>query len=124
MLLPTFALLAAVQLAASLQTYKVPISMLTALLENEDCTLPKKFLVRAVVLWTPASNNKRSETFDFWYTNNGTSIDTMCHYNSTSVNVGPKGSTERYACENGNVEFIWERGTLTLIEKACPGSTA
>ncbi|KAL2260665.1 hypothetical protein VTK26DRAFT_5268 [Humicola hyalothermophila] len=127
MLLLTFTLLAAVhlQVAAALQTYQVPISMLTTILENGDCTLPKKFMVRAFVVWTPApGNDGGTTTLDFGYADNGTSIDTQCHYNSSSANVGPKGSAARYACENRNVEFIWQRGSLTLIERACPGSAA
>ncbi|KAK4230554.1 Alpha/Beta hydrolase protein [Podospora fimiseda] len=89
--------------------------------------MPESFAVQNLILWTPAADNPIKGIISFQYTNNGTGIDTPCHYNATSVNVGPDGLAERYACDNTVVQFIWQsqvgtNGSLTMIEKACPNS--
>lgn len=120
---PAVALLAAAYFAVAFPTYRVPIAMLSAALENDGCILPEDFAVHNFQIWSPAANNNRTATVDFAYSDDSTSMETNCHYNSTSVNVGPEGLTPRYACENDIVEFIWRNGTLTLVEKACPETT-
>jgi hypothetical protein len=116
------ALAAAAHLGAALPTYTIPLAMSKALAENEDCTLPEGFEVQNFQIWTPAPGNNRTSVINFGYRDNSTSIVTACHFNQTSVNVGPAGLTPRYACDNKIVEFIWQNGTLTLVEKACPQS--
>jgi hypothetical protein len=120
MLQRTISLLTVAYLAVALRTYNVPIAVSKALLDNDDCILPEDFAVKYFQIWTPAANNNRTTIIDFAYSDNSTSIETDCHYNSTSVNVGPEGLVPRYACDNDIVEFIWKNGTLTLVEKACP----
>ena len=90
-----------------------------------DCILPKHFVVHKFNIFVPLSKTTAEKAIiNFSYVNNGTSIYADCHYNQTSINVAPKGSTPRWACEDGRVQFIFnaERASLTLIEKACPGS--
>ncbi|KAK3995360.1 hypothetical protein QBC44DRAFT_320194 [Cladorrhinum sp. PSN332] len=122
-----FALMVVIPSVAAFPTYRMPAVMLKVFLENDDCIMPEDFTVQNLVLWLPAADNTNKGIINFQYTNNGTGIDSPCHYNSTSVNVAPEGLTERYACDDTNVQFIWQsqvgtNGSLTLIEKACPNS--
>lgn len=120
MLRLTTALVAAAHLAMAFPSYYVRLEMLKAVVDNDDCILPQSFAVHNFQIWSPAADNNRSAIIDFGYSDKSTSIETSCHYNSTSANVGPQGLDPRYACDNGVVEFMWQNGTLVLIEKACP----
>ncbi|KAK3337469.1 hypothetical protein B0T19DRAFT_74287 [Cercophora scortea] len=122
-----FALVAAIPLAASLPakpTYRLPVAMLNVLSESDDCVLPVGFVVQNFQIWTPAPNNKQSINIDFELIDDSTGINTPCQFNETSVSSGPSGLTARYACDNPVVQFIWEDNVLTVIEKACPGSSS
>ena len=116
-------LLAALPLAISQPTYKLPKEFTKSLLATASCKLPEGFLVKNFQAWTPARGNNASSTVQFGYADNSTSIQTSCRYNSTSPNVGKPGLASRYACDDPLVEFIWNNGTLTVIETACPGKT-
>ncbi|KAK4240037.1 hypothetical protein C8A03DRAFT_13600 [Achaetomium macrosporum] len=120
MLRLVFALAAVAHLAAASPTYKIPSAMSEVLLESDGCILPEAFVVQDFYIWTPSAGNNSSEVINFDYADNSTSIKTKCHFNATSVNVGPEGLTPRYACDNTVVQFIWEDNRLTMIEKACP----
>ncbi|KAJ4297132.1 hypothetical protein N0V88_004050 [Collariella sp. IMI 366227] len=117
------ALAVAVQLAVAFPTYKIPKAMLKFALANSNCILPEAFVVDKFQIWTPAASNNRTDNIFFEYSDNSTSIETKCHFNETSVNVGPVGLAPRYACENNIVTFIWQNEALTMIEKACPNGS-
>jgi hypothetical protein len=107
--------------AAAFPMYLIPNSMLKASFDNKDCIFPKGFVIQGFQIWSPTkANNHTTTVIDFHYSDYSTKIETGCHYNSTSVNVGPEGLVARYACNNAIVQFIWQNGTLTLIERACP----
>lgn len=118
------ALVAAASIAAALPTYKIPIAFPKILLEDASCVLPQNFTVSGLQVWSPAANNSQALTINFQYANNMTDINTGCHLNGTSKNVGASGLAPRYACDNTIVEFIWQNNTLTLIEKACPWNSS
>jgi hypothetical protein len=111
---------AVAQLATAQPTYKIPLAMSKIVAEDDSCIMPESFVVQNFQIWTPAPGNNRSEIINFGYADNSTSITTQCHFNGSSVNVGPQGLAPRYACDDKTVEFIWQNGTLTLVEKACP----
>lgn len=114
-------LVAKVCLATAFSTYRIPLGMQHAV-TGSGCTLPNEFEIQNFMTWTPAEGNNRSAIIDFWFINDGTGIETPCHYNSTSVNSGPAGLVPRYSCDNGLVQFVWQDGTLAMVEKACPNS--
>jgi hypothetical protein len=121
MLRSVFTLAAAVaHLAAASPTYKIPLAMSKIMLESDGCILPEAFVIQNFYIWTPSAGNNSSQIINFDYADNSTSINTKCHFNATSVNVGSEGLAARYACDNTVVQFIWEDETLTMIEKACP----
>ena len=109
----------AANLAAAFPTSEAPTAI-KSILKSSFCILPDEFVVTNFQIWTPAAGNKRSPIIDFNYLDESTHLDTKCHYNETSVNVGPEGSAARYACELDWIHFIWEDDTLTMIEKVCP----
>ncbi|KAH6634358.1 hypothetical protein B0J18DRAFT_415965 [Chaetomium sp. MPI-SDFR-AT-0129] len=116
------ALVAAAQFAVALPKHKIPLPFSSSTHNVQFCVRPEEFVVKNFQIWTPKPGNNQSTTIDFDYADEKVMpyIITKCHFNETSVNVGPKGSTPRYACENKLVEFIWSEGTLTLIERVCP----
>jgi hypothetical protein len=109
-------------LALSMPTYTIPTAF-SRFAAADSCTYPEGFEIQNFTTWTPAPQNNASSTIDFGFFDKSTDIQTPCHYNSTSKNVGRPGLAARYACDNQIVEFIWQNGTLTLIETACPGAT-
>ncbi|KAK0657115.1 hypothetical protein B0T16DRAFT_52368 [Cercophora newfieldiana] len=98
--------------------YALPADFPKALLQT-DCYMPLNFSVIGLELWLPGPNNTNNFTADFQYIDLGTKITTSCHRNATSPNVGGEGHAERWACDVPTVEFIWQEGTLTVIEKTC-----
>jgi hypothetical protein len=117
------ALAAAAQLAVALTAYKVPLALSRV---AAFCVYPEEFVVKNFQIWTPATGNNRSAVINFDYTDDSVmpAIETKCHFNETSANVGAEGLAPRYACDNSLVEFIWQNGSLTMIERACPLETA
>ncbi|KAK3329394.1 hypothetical protein B0H66DRAFT_596978 [Apodospora peruviana] len=113
------ALAAAMPLTTSLK-YKIPTAMLKVMLEDDSCISPSGFEIEGFGLFAPGPNNTASPRIDFTFVDVATNINTPCHYNTSSVNVGPAGLTPRWACDNNIVSFIWEDDTVTVIEKACP----
>jgi hypothetical protein len=108
--------------ALSLPAYKIPVSF-HKFLASDTCTYPEGFEIQNFTTWTPATGSNASSTIDFGYVDKSTSLQTSCHYNATSANVGKPGLAARYACDNAIVEFIWQNGTLTIVETACPADT-
>ena len=87
------------------------------------CTaMPGEFAVSDFSMYTDPYN-RTSLQFD--YSDEETGINTRCARNSTSKpsNTTPSLAS-RYACDNANVEFIYQTDTgikgLTVIEAACP----
>lgn len=107
--------------------YKIPAVMTKFLAQNDGCIMPASFDIRNFHVFSPQDSSK-SFLIQFTFNDTDTNINTNCQYNSSSVNVGPAGLTPRWACDNRNVQFIYENGdsstnddpTLTIIEKACP----
>ncbi|GAB1310383.1 hypothetical protein MFIFM68171_00593 [Madurella fahalii] len=113
-----FALAAVILFAAASPTYKLSKTMLKTYPEQDDCTLPEKFVVQNFRLWVSKAD-KQTAVVDFKYSDSSTRIDTACHFDSSSVNVGLPGMAPRFACNNPSVQFILENSSLTMIEKAC-----
>ena len=113
---------AALPVALSLPTYTIPSAFRKFLALIEDsCVYPESpYEIQNFTIWTPAPGSNASMTIDFGYVDESTNIETSCHYNATSKNVARPQLTPRYACDNSVVEFIWQNGTLTMIEAACP----
>lgn len=105
----------------SLPTYAIPKSF-HQLQTDDTCVFPEAFEIQNFTIWTPApGNSDNTPVLNFGYFDQSTNLQTSCHYNATSRNVAQPQLTPRYACNNGVVEFIWQNGTLTVIEAACPG---
>jgi hypothetical protein len=121
----TLAIAAAAQLVVAFPTYKVPLALSKVARHSQFCIYPQEFVVKNFQTWTPEPGNNHSAIVDFDYTDDTVmpAIETKCHFNETSVNVGAKDLAARYACENALVEFIWNNSTLTMIERACPLET-
>jgi hypothetical protein len=120
MLLISIFFASVIHFTASLPTYAIPKPYTLDFLMAAGCVLPESFIIQNVQIWTPAAGNNQSQTISFGYFDNSTSIQTSCQYNSSSENVGKPGLAPRFACDNPVVEFIWQGGALTMIEKACP----
>lgn len=119
------AIVAATQLAVASPTYKIPLALSRITNKGQFCTYPQEFVVKNFYTWTPEFGNNHSAIVEFDYTDTTVipNIETKCHFNDTSVNVGPKDLAARYACENNLVEFIWNQHELTLVESVCPLET-
>ena len=109
----------AIPAALAIVQYQVPHS-LAALVEDTDCILPDDFNVQKFVAES-ADGGKTLGSFDFIFADDSTNATTPCHFNSSSKSVVDDGRTPRFACDNSNVQFIWQNLTLTLIEAVCPG---
>ena len=85
-------------------------------------TMPGEFAVSDFTTYTGPYNQT---TLHFAYSDRETGIETTCERNSTSKPSRAAPSlASRYACDNANVEFIYQTNTgikgLTVIEAACP----
>ncbi|KAL2180339.1 uncharacterized protein P884DRAFT_289759 [Thermothelomyces heterothallicus CBS 202.75] len=115
----------AIQLAVALPIYKIPPALSKVAHKSNFCILPQEFVIKNFQIWNPQADNNHSTTINFDYLDDSVmpAIDTKCHLNQTSVNVGAKSLVPRYACDDALVEFMWTNGTLTVIERACPQET-
>jgi hypothetical protein len=112
-------LLAAGAAFATVQ-YAVPQS-LSVLVDEDDCVLPDDFDIQNFTAQSSDGGNVL-QSFDFGFLDDSTNITTPCHFNSTSKPIGDPGRTPRFACDDSVVQFIWQNGTLTIIEGVCPGT--
>ena len=109
--------------AAALQlAYSPPAALLAKAEAEEDCNLPRSYTIKNF----SGKSNDTGETlssYDFTFVDSATKTTTLCHFNSTSTSTTPPGLTPRYACENGEVKFIWEEDDkdLWMVERVCPG---
>ncbi|KAL2165206.1 hypothetical protein VTH06DRAFT_502 [Thermothelomyces fergusii] len=106
-------------------TYHIPPALTKVAHTSNFCIPPQEFVIKNFQIWNPDAHNNRSITISFDYSDDSVmpAINTKCQLNHTSVNVGAKGLTPRYACDDVLVKFMWTNGTLTVIEKACPQET-
>ncbi|KAM0329886.1 hypothetical protein ACHAQA_004051 [Verticillium albo-atrum] len=93
---------------------------IAALVAADDCQLPDEFSIQNFVAES-ANGGKALDSFEFGFVDDSTVVDTSCFFNSTSEAVNNDGRTPRYACNDARVNFIWQNGSLTLIEGVCPG---
>lgn len=118
-------LLASLPSALGLQLAYAPPPELMAKANAADnnCVLPASYMVQNFVGTSNDTGNSLG-SFDFRFVDSETQITTRCHFNSSSKSTTPGSLTPRYACENGEVKFIWEDedGDLTMVERVCPGS--
>lgn len=87
---------------------------------DNDCIYPEGFDILDFTIWTPTTRSNASSTLNFGYFDESTNLQTTCRYNASSKNVAQPDLSPRYACDNAIVEFIWQDGMLTMIERACP----
>ncbi|KAK0734062.1 hypothetical protein B0T26DRAFT_631980 [Lasiosphaeria miniovina] len=118
------ALAVSLPFAAAKPAYKIPAIMSKLVQEDDTCIMPEGFRIQKFRIWSPQAGSNRSVNINFEYTDDSTSINTCCHLNQSSASVGPPGLTPRYACNNDTVQFIWQNGTMTVVEKACPQTSS
>ncbi|EFQ29358.1 hypothetical protein CGRA01v4_05101 [Colletotrichum graminicola] len=97
----------------------VPESLM-AKVQSSDCTLPDDFQIQNFAAESP-DGGKTIESLAFNYNDDSTILSTSCHLNASSIPVAGDGRTARYACDDARVQFIPRNGTITMIEKVCPG---
>lgn len=97
----------------------VPDSLM-AMVESTNCNLPDDFQIQTFAAESQ-DGGQTVDSLDFTFNDDSTILNTPCHLNSSSVPVPSDGRTARYACDNPLVQFIWQNGTITIIEKVCPG---
>ncbi|KAK7924900.1 hypothetical protein PG985_006954 [Apiospora marii] len=122
-MLSSFALvgLMASMAASTPLKYKIPATMKVA----AGCTMPSEYTVSEFSSSTDRSNQT---TVSFAYVDSATGINTRCERNPSSKphNTNPSLAS-RYACDDANVEFIYQTGGvagLTVVEAACLGSSS
>ncbi|GKT41874.1 uncharacterized protein ColSpa_02055 [Colletotrichum spaethianum] len=108
----------AVQAAVSYMA-AVPESLM-AKVESSDCTLPDDFQIQNFAAESP-DGGQTVESLNFNFNDDSAILSTPCQLNASSVPVTSDGRTPRYACDDARVQFIWQNGTITVIEKVCPG---
>ncbi|CAK7563264.1 MAG: hypothetical protein SEPTF4163_001128 [Sporothrix epigloea] len=90
---------------------------------SASCYYPATFTLNNFTTWLPANNASLSYV-SFQYVDRGTLITTACAYNATSRSLtAGTGLADRYACDDHAISFIWQKGTITVIETTCPGQT-
>lgn len=116
-----FSLRATLSLAFGITSAYKMHPMLLQAAQQMNCTLPGKFYVRnfigqpnGTVADAPAPS-----FCTFSYEDPASTVKTFCQFNATSKSITSKGPAPRFACENSNVEFIWQNGLLTLVGRAC-----
>ncbi|KXH48913.1 hypothetical protein CSIM01_08572 [Colletotrichum simmondsii] len=97
----------------------VPDKLMAMVEASEDCNLPDDFQIQNFT--AESADGKTADSLDFTFNDDSTVLNTQCHLNASSVPVSGDGRTPRYACDNASVQFIWQNGTITVIEKVCPG---
>lgn len=108
--------------AAATLAYTPPPALLAKVEAEADCALPKSYTIQDFV----GRSNNTGQTlaaYNFTFVDTTTKVTTLCHYNSSSTSTTPPGLTPRFACEHGEIKFIWEDGDkdLWMIERVCPG---
>ena len=91
---------------------------------DDDCKLPPGFKIQDFSGKTNDTGSTLS-SFDFTFNDPTTDVKTLCQFNSSSESTTPGGMQERYACNNGEIKFIWEGedDQLWMIERICPAES-
>lgn len=115
----------AIPLAVASPIYKIPPTLSRASHKSNFCIPPQEFMIKNLRIWNIQTGSGSITSISFDYSDNSVipAIDTKCHLNQTSVNVGAKHLAPHHACDDGLVEFMWTNGTLTVFERACPQET-
>ncbi|PNH37848.1 hypothetical protein VD0004_g8955 [Verticillium dahliae] len=114
-------LLAATPAANAMAAYIASLPQeIAALVATDDCQLPDEFSIQNFVA-DSADGGKTLDSYEFGFFDDSTTVDTSCLFNSTSKAVNNDGRTPRYSCNDARVNFIWQNGSLTLIEGVCAG---
>jgi hypothetical protein len=100
--------------------YAVPHSLAVQVEENAECTLPDDFNIQNFT-GESEDDGVMLDSFKFSFLDDSTNVTSACSFNSSSKPIGDPGRTPRYACDAPVVQFIWQNGTLTIIEEVCPG---
>jgi hypothetical protein len=96
----------------------LPLDLSKMLASTGSCEYPANYTVADFTIFTPS--NGTANTTSFHFTDVGTGVDTICQRNESSQSVTPTpGATERWPCDNTDIEFIYQYNGLTLIEAAC-----
>ncbi|OLN82047.1 hypothetical protein CCHL11_08657 [Colletotrichum chlorophyti] len=98
----------------------VPESLMT-MVDSAACNLPDDFQVQDFTA-DSQDGGQTVDVLDFTFNDDSTGLSTPCHLDASSVPVPSDGRTARYACDNALVQFIWQNGRATMIEKVCPGA--
>jgi hypothetical protein len=87
--------------------------------EDNGCTLPDTYYIRDFKAESK-DNGKTLSGFDYTFFDEDTKLTTACHKNASSKPIVGWG-TDRFACDNSDVEFIWDDEThkLWMMEKVC-----
>jgi hypothetical protein len=101
--------------------YAVPqsLSALESSAEDNGCTLPDTYHIRNFKAESK-DGGKTLTGFDFSFLDEDTDLTTPCHQNSSSKPITGMG-TDRFACDDRAVEFLWDSDyqKLWMMEKVC-----
>ncbi|KAF9766933.1 hypothetical protein IL306_000574 [Fusarium sp. DS 682] len=115
-------LLSALPASWAAHLYAVPqsLSLLETSAEDNGCTLPDTYSIRNFKAESKDSG-KTLSSLDFLFFDKDTKLTTPCHQNASSKAITGLGGRDRFACDNGAVEFIWNDDTkkLWMMEKVC-----
>jgi hypothetical protein len=91
---------------------------------NDGCDLPPGFKIQDFTGKTHDTGSTLS-SFDFTFNDPTTEVKTLCQFNSSSESTTPGGLQKRYACNDGEVKFIWdnEDDQLLMVERICPAAS-
>lgn len=116
----SFLLLGPPVVNAAMAAYMASVPLhIRALVDANECTLPSEFTISDFSGQSDDGGDTLDQ-FEFNFQNDGTSISTLCQFNSSSEAIILGGRTPRYACNDPSVHFIWQDSALTMIEKVCP----
>ena len=114
-------ILAALPTTWAAHAYAVPqsLSMLESSAEDNGCTLPDTYYIRNFKAESK-DGGKTLTGFDFTFLDKDTDLTTPCHKNSSSEPITGMG-TDRFACDDSAVEFLWDSDyqKLWMMEKVC-----
>ncbi|KAH7197543.1 uncharacterized protein B0J16DRAFT_328455 [Fusarium flagelliforme] len=114
-------ILAALPTTWAAHAYAVPqsLSMLESSAEDNGCTLPDTYHIRNFKAESK-DGGKTLTGFDFTFLDKDTDLTTPCHKNSSSEPITGMG-TDRFACDDRAVEFLWDSDyqKLWMMEKVC-----
>jgi len=121
-LLAPFATIGLLVSTVTAARYEAP-QVLKALIQTDECDnsdLPDDFHILKFVGHSANETAELLDSFEFSYLEDTNNVETRCHFNSTSKNLAGEGRAPKFACENGQVEFIWQDDILSISQGVCP----